>query len=99
MIAELDRAGALDGAIALWSLWRAYLENPVEQRVQRVLASRGVPLEVHHVSGHAYVRDLLRLVAAVSPDRVVPVHTAEPARYGEFFPRVEMRRDGEWWEI
>jgi ribonuclease J len=58
-----------------------------------------VPLEVHHVSGHAYVRDLQRLVEAVRPDRVVPIHTSEPARYASLFPRVETRSDGEWWSV
>jgi ribonuclease J len=99
MVSELVHAGALDGALAIWSLWRGYLDGESEKRMQCVLAEHGVPLEVHHVSGHAYVRDLQRLVEAVSPGRVIPIHTAEPARYGSLFPRVEMRRDGEWWNV
>jgi ribonuclease J len=99
MIAELDRAGALDGALAIWSLWRGYLENAPEQRMLRRLGEGGVPFEVHHVSGHAYIPDLRRLVEAVAPHRVIPIHTSEPARYDSLFPRVELRRDGEWWKV
>jgi ribonuclease J len=99
MIAELDRAGALDGALAIWSLWRGYLENAPEQRMLRRLGEGGVPFEVHHVSGHAYIPDLRRLVEAVAPHRVIPIHTSEPARYDSLFPRVEPRRDGEWWKV
>jgi len=98
MLAELERAGALNGALVVWSLWRGYLAGPSEQRMQHVLATHGVPLEVHHVSGHAYVKDLSRLVRALDPERVVPIHTADPARYAALFPRVEIRRDGEWWD-
>lgn len=99
MIDELEHAGELRGALAIWSLWRGYLENGTEQRMQRVLAAHGVPLEVHHVSGHAYVPDLHRLVAAVSPERVIPIHTAQPAAYALLFPRTELRTDGEWWDV
>ncbi|OFX20223.1 MAG: hypothetical protein A2V77_16590 [Anaeromyxobacter sp. RBG_16_69_14] len=67
--------------------------------MQRILSERGVPLEVHHVSGHAYVRDLQQLVGAVSPDRVVPIHTAAPERYVELFPGVHRQDDGIWWDI
>jgi ribonuclease J len=99
MIVELEHAGALRGALAIWSLWRGYLENGTEQRMQRVLASHGVPLEVHHVSGHAYIPDLHGLVRAVSPERVIPIHTAQPAAYALLFPRTELRTDGEWWDV
>ncbi|BDG08585.1 MBL fold hydrolase [Anaeromyxobacter paludicola] len=99
MLRELDRAGALDGALAIWSMWRGYLGESSELRMRQDLDAHGVPLEVFHVSGHAYVRDLQRLVEAVVPERVIPIHTAEPARYASLFPRVEMRRDGEWWHI
>ena len=39
--------------------------------MSEAFAKRDVPLEVHHVSGHAYVSDLRRLVDAVLPTRVV----------------------------
>jgi ribonuclease J len=53
----------------------------------------------HHASGHAYVPDLQRLVAALAPKRVVPIHSFAGDRFAEFFPRVDRRTDGEWWEV
>jgi len=85
MVDELARAGALDGALAIWSLWRGYPDNPSEKRMQWVLAKHGVPLELHHVSGHAYDKDLRRLVDAVRAERVVPIHTSAPERYASLF--------------
>jgi ribonuclease J len=99
MIGELERAGALQGALAIWSMWRGYLEGPAERRMAATLARHGVNVEVHHVSGHAYVSDLRRLVEAMRPERVIPIHTGDPARYAALFPRVELRHDGEWWAV
>lgn len=93
---ELERAGALHGALAIWSLWLGYLEGPSERRILKTVGRHRVPLEVHHVSGHAYVRDLRRLVDAMRPERVIPIHTAAPARYPEFFASVEPLGDGIW---
>lgn len=98
MTAELERAGALRGALAIWSMWAGYLDGPSERRMQETFNRRGVKLERHHVSGHAYVADLQRLVRVVAPDRVIPIHTASPASYAELFPRVCIHPDGEWWE-
>ncbi|MFT3914881.1 MAG: MBL fold metallo-hydrolase [Anaeromyxobacteraceae bacterium] len=99
MIRELDRAGALEGALAIWSMWRGYLSQPTERRMVDCLAQCSVPLEVHHVSGHAYVRDLRRLVNAVRPDRVIPIHTAEPSRYARTIPGTSAQLDGAWWTV
>ncbi len=98
-LSQFEQAGALHGALAVWSLWGGYLKNPLEQRMQQVLAEHGVAFERHHVSGHAYVRDLNRFVEAMAPVRVIPIHTEQPARYAELFPAVEQRADGEWWDV
>ena len=34
MMAELERTGALRGALAIWSMWSGYLEGPSERRMQ-----------------------------------------------------------------
>lgn len=99
MTSELERAAALDGALAIWSMWRGYLEQPSESRMSERLARHGVSLEVHHVSGHAYVSDLTRLVDAIRPDVVVPIHTADPQRYASSLPGVVLRADGTAWSV
>jgi ribonuclease J len=99
MVDELERAGALPRALTIWSMWRGYLDGASERRMQETFARFGVTLEVHHVSGHAYVRDLRCLVDTVQPGRVIPIHTECPDRYASLFPRVERRGDGEWWQV
>ncbi len=99
MARELEQAGAFPGALCIWSLWRGYLDGPGEQTLRRTLTRHAVPLEVHHVSGHAYVTDLRRTVEAVRPVRVIPVHTADPAGYAALVPHVEVEPDGRWWDL
>ena len=38
-------------------------------------------------------------VAALNPGQVVPIHTEAPERFAELFPRVAMKRDGQWWRV
>lgn len=59
----------------------------------------GVPLVVDHTSGHAPVVDFQRIVAALQPVRLVPIHTEAAESYQEYVPHVEMHCDGEWWDV
>lgn len=97
MIAELQRAACLEGAAVVWSMWAGYLDSSGRD-VLRFCEEASLPLSPLHASGHASLGDLQRLVAALRPDRVVPIHTAAPDRFGEYFENVERRHDGEWWE-
>ena len=97
---ELIGAGILDrqGAAA-WSLWDGYLREPSGVTLTRLLEDHGVPLTHVHTSGHASVADLRRLVTALDPKRVVPIHSEAANRFADLFPRVEPHPDGIWWEV
>ena len=60
----------------------------------------GEPLIQHHTSGHATPADLVRLVQALKPEVVVPIHTEAPDAYattvGEI---VQPHADGAWWTV
>jgi ribonuclease J len=97
MIREVENAGCLAGAVAVWSMWPGYLEQPGQERLLEFFRRQGIPLKTHHASGHAYLPDLQRLAKAVAPKRLVPVHSFAPQRFAEFFENVEAHCDGEWW--
>ena len=59
----------------------------------------GNPLESIHTSGHASVADLKRFAAALAPRSLIPIHSFETGRFGEFFDNVVQREDGVWWEV
>jgi ribonuclease J len=98
MAAELERAGALQRARAVWTMWPGYLEGDAGERTLRSFRRRNIPLSVVHASGHASVRDLQGLAAAIGADEVVPIHTPTPEAYAPLFDRVVERPDGRWWE-
>lgn len=99
MARDLERADCLGGARAVWSQWPGYLERPDSKRYRDFLAKHGIPLSIHHASGHAYLKDLKKLAEAISPDRLVPIHSFGAHRFSEHFANVEPHNDGEWWDV
>jgi ribonuclease J len=98
-VSELLRAEALAVGVVVWSMWSGYLAEPSGARLRAAVAGAGVELVEHHTSGHAPLSDLKRLVAAIRPDRIVPIHTEGAKAYSQYFPAVTPREDGAWWAV
>ncbi len=97
---ELLRDGALTaGGTLVWSMWSGYLAEPSGVRLRDAARLAGVPLVEHHTSGHASVKDLRRLVEAVNPAVVVPIHTDGADEFARHFPRTAPQHDGVWWSV
>jgi ribonuclease J len=94
-----ERAGCLDGARAVWSLWPGYLKEPSGQKLTAFLQRAGVAMSVEHSSGHASVPDLQRLAAAIAPERIVPIHSRSGHLFADYFADVTPEPDGSWWEV
>jgi ribonuclease J len=90
---------ALKGAVAIWSQWPGYLDMPSGAGTREFCRRHGIPLIVHHTSGHASIADLQRLAGALKPGRVVPIHTTAPGLFVQYFKNVAPCDDGVWWEI
>ena len=96
---ELENLGVLIDGDAVWSMWPGYLTSSAVQPALRILRRNGVVLHQAHASGHACPRDLRRLVDAVKPRRVVPVHCAFPEAMAGVVGAAELHGDGEWWKL
>jgi ribonuclease J len=95
---ELVACGGLDPAgIAMWSMWNGYLGGPSGVRFADRLRSTGIPLRSLHSSGHATVTDIRRLITALAPTQVVPIHTDSPAAFGTVCQSAVLHEDGSWW--
>lgn len=100
MLSDLDQADCLEGAVAVWSQWEGYLKQEKGIDTVEALASRGIPIEHAHTSGHASIPDLKRLANAIAPRVLVPIHTFEPHRFAEHFgASVCQQTDGAWWDV
>ena len=98
MTRDRDIEAVLSGARLSYSMWAGYLEEKSTERIRDWLKEKRIPLEIIHTSGHASVVDLQRFAAALAPRRLVPIHSFETGRFGEFFQNVDRQEDGVWWD-
>ena len=91
---SFDRTG-----VVAWLSWESYLKMPSAAALQGLLADYQISLTSAHMSGHAPVFDLRRLVEGLGPKRVVPIHSDVGDRFCVLFPRVERHADGDWWQV
>lgn len=96
---DLVKADCLGGATYVYSQWEGYWERESFVRLRDWLLKNELPTRHIHTSGHASISDLRRFVSALSPRKVVPIHTFYPTRYTELFDDVELHNDKEWWEV
>jgi ribonuclease J len=78
----------------LYGYWKGYLTRPDWVELQDHLVEVGGDFIPAHVSGHAYVADIVRFVNSVNAKIVIPIHTFEPEIYRDHFPNVTMLCDG-----
>lgn len=99
MMRDIDEADLWGNARAIWSQWAGYLEQEAGAKLKADLASRNVEMENIHTSGHASIKDLKRLAAAVAPKTLVPIHTFKGDMFSELFSNVTRHNDGQWWKV
>ena len=81
----------------IWSLWKGYWEK--DHYLKNFCDRFGIIPRFIHSGGHASIHDLTRLVEAVSPKVLVPIHTFHPEVFPENFPGVRQLADGESFPI
>jgi len=96
---DLERRGNLSKATYIYSQWEGYWERGSYNKVKEWLTKHSIPKHSIHTSGHASPTDLKKLVAALNPRKVVPIHSFMPERYSDLFPNVEIHNDSEIWEV
>jgi ribonuclease J len=96
---DLERGDCLKGAAYIYSQWEGYWEKNQYQNLKYWLDRNAIPKISIHTSGHASPGALKRIVKAINPKTVVPIHTFLPERYSELFLNVHFHSDGEWWEV
>ena len=87
------------GATCLYSRWTGYLEKPDwKQTKEKIDEAEGMLAEVH-TSGHILSSDIARFVEAISPTKIVPIHTFQPETFQQHFENVKLLIDGETWTV
>ena len=99
MIRDKGVNSVLDAATLSYSMWEGYLKRESTRSARTWLEENNIPMQVIHTSGHASVADLKRFAGALAPRRLIPIHSFETGRFGEFFDNVVQQDDGVWWEV
>ena len=93
---DLKKFLSLEDATWIYSLWRGYFERSKPLRnLKSYLENKGVRYEYLHTSGHAKLEDMKKLVDAMAPEIIVPIHSFYPDKYKDYFNNVRLVDDGE----
>ncbi len=82
MLGDHQRHGTFAGAQMIYSMWSGYLAEERNARVVEAVEQAGGMVTSVHSGGHAHPEDLRRLVGALGPKVVVPMHTLVPEAFG-----------------
>ena len=97
---DSDFSGELpQGSLCLFSRWEGYLDQPEWKTTRERIEAVGGDLIHIHTSGHAFVKDIQKLVKQIAPRKTIPIHTFEPEALREHFDNVVTIRDGETFEV
>ena len=98
MAEDLRKSECLVGARVIYSMWPGYLKiGKVDLR--NWCRDNRVEFDIVHTSGHASATDLKRLVSAIKPKTLIPIHTLAPKQFGEFGAPVRIVPNSKWVDI
>ncbi len=75
----------LDKGNFIYSLWKGYLKKDYTKNFVDYFTDMGFDFHIIHTSGHADTRTLKKMVSAIKPKNIVPIHTFEADEYANLF--------------
>jgi len=90
---DLEKTNDIEGGNFIYSMWEGYLKNSATMKFVDYLTNRKFTLHKIHTSGHADTKTLKKMVKAIKPKNIVPIHTFEGDKYKDIFnePVVELK--------
>ncbi|NLA63156.1 MAG: MBL fold metallo-hydrolase, partial [Bacteroidales bacterium] len=99
MKVDIERITAPRGNL-IYSMWDGYKKKPYTMDFLDWFTSKSFTIVDIHTSGHADTPTLKRLVAAIKPKYIVPIHTSKGENYQDIFDYPIVRlKDGEVQEV
>jgi ribonuclease J len=96
MLFDLDHIPDIEGGNIIYAMWEGYLQKSGTKKFIDNLLKRQFILHHIHTSGHADIETLIKMVEAIKPKNIVPIHTFNAGEYQKIFsiPVIEIK-DGE----
>jgi len=82
---DLERIRRIEGGNFIYSMWEGYLQKSDTMKFVDYLTNRKFTLHKIHTSGHADTKTLKKMVEAISPKNIVPIHTFGGDKYKNIF--------------
>ena len=93
---DLEHIAGIDGGNLIYSMWRGYEKKKGTKEFIDYLKSRKFTVTHIHSSGHADLPTLEKMVNAIAPKKLVPIHTFNSSDYKNIFNvPVKELKDGE----
>jgi len=84
---DLDHIKGIDGGNLIYSMWLGYLEKSNTKKFIDYLKKRNFSFQYLHTSGHADMDALKKMVEAIDPKYIVPIHTFSGSDYKKIFSK------------
>lgn len=94
MIADLESANCLNSSSLIYSMWPGYIEQQ-SPNIRDWCSSHSIDFHIIHTSGHASKTDLQRLIKAINPKTLIPIHTLAHQAYKGFQCPIRQVANGE----
>ena len=93
---DLEKISGIEGGNLIYSMWEGYFKKYNTKKFIDYLTNRKFTIHKVHTSGHADIPTLKKMVEAIKPKNIVPIHTFGGEKYKNIFsyPILELK-DGE----
>lgn len=85
---QIQKNKPLDNAVLLYSMWRGYLDQ--QPSFKDFSNKFNLTIKEIHSSGHAYKKDIIKLVNIIKPKKLIPVHTLKGDEFKKIFPDIKI---------
>ena len=75
------------------------MSTSTQQKFEKWLDTKEFQKVFLHTSGHAKVSDIRRLIDGLEPKKIIPIHTMVPDVFRDYSDKVELKNDGEIFEL
>lgn len=99
MLDDIKSVGNFNGAAFINSMWEGYLHEERMEPMNVWVKDNQMNFYQIHTSGHAGIATLQKVITALKPRLIVPIHTDSPNRYRLLSENVRLLEDGEVLEL
>jgi ribonuclease J len=82
---DLENINGIECGNLIYSMWEGYLKKSDTIKLIDYLVNKKFTLHKIHTSGHADIQTLKKIVEAIKPKNIVPIHTFEGDKYKDIF--------------